>query len=814
MAKLCANRLISELDSGKSCGYVIVFVVLGWCAGARVVQAAEPIPIGSLAIGAPIAELRVTPDGKRGLIRTFATATDRPGDLRLLDFSDPAKPQQDGTVAIDAEQAALGPDGHSALVVSVIERGKPFAPSRYLVQVLDLANPRGTKVAWHSEVTGFRVVIAGDASAFALSQAIVPLDARRRITIHWVATNRADVTTEVPIFLDWAPALLTAGGSFFVKASLDGLELTDLRSSAPVRYAQNSFSMVSKVKCILAVDAAGDVVVEDGRFARFGVYRPLEHLPRGATLAHGGSYCGRVDFDVVAGRMFAWDERKLLQFDVGKATAMATATTWDIPVGVTPVAVTDSRLYGLSGDKSTEVRLFRLDTTAPLAVDWLALSKAYAAIMQWYGSRSAVERSFAHLEAAARLEAAGAAQAVDAPLAGLASQDAATILNDYGYFAAKSADKASVAEAALRRAIALDPERRAAHVNLADFLRERARNTLDSATHAALTSEATDHYRQYLALGGKATSGIQRAVEDPLRGRQGTLCDAIVAYTNAGRLHDLTPDGAQNVAIDGKRLDLVFGTVGTANVPTVYAWDAVTDEPEALASSTIPGGDELWGGDRLGLVAYKAEAALLHSKDDRHPIEAKRLSDGKSCTFSARTIEDLAPIQAEPELCREILASGPPNIVAFGTTPRVSQETALARYQWTTPGSSALLDVANDGSQVEVISLSLASGAGAGCSADFYDVVSKDHTELDMGPLHDLVFKLQQADLTHQFVMAQCGNRARFFRVGSEIYYENRPNDWPPQSTRDEYHRVAKIEKNEVREVCTFVFRTGVVADK
>jgi hypothetical protein len=91
-----------------------------------------------------------------------------------------------------------------------------------------------------------------------------------------------------------------------------------------------------------------------------------------------------------------------------------------------------------------------------------------------------------------------------------------------------------------------------------------------------------------------------------------SLCSAVVSYANAGRLRELVSSRATDIAMGRRRLDFLFTIEGSAHVPAAYAFNAATDSPVTLEEDAIPGGDELWGGNLLGMVLYRGEAAILH----------------------------------------------------------------------------------------------------------------------------------------------------------------------------------------------------------
>jgi hypothetical protein len=111
---------------------------------------------------------------------------------------------------------------------------------------------------------------------------------------------------------------------------------------------------------------------------------------------------------------------------------------------------------------------------------------------------------------------------------------------------------------------------------------------------------------------------------------------------------------------------------------------------------------------------------------------------------------------------------------------------------------------------VNVGALHLSSGSGAGCEAEFYDVLNKAGDRLASGAQHDVLMNLQGISQRSRFIVPRCGNSARFFRWNDMVYFESKPAKWPPVDAWNEYHRVARIQHGAIEEVCDFQFTSQV----
>ena len=107
----------------------------------------------------------------------------------------------------------------------------------------------------------------------------------------------------------------------------------------------------------------------------------------------------------------------------------------------------------------------------------------------------------------------------------------------------------------------------------------------------------------------------------------------------------------------------------------------------------------------------------------------------------------------------------------------------------------------------------MASGAGAGCDATFYDLLDATGTSFDDGPKRDMLLKLQNITPGNRYPV-RCENKPRFFTHRGKTYFETRPATWPPIDDWNQYHDVRMIDAGQVREICDFRFKTRVSVDR
>jgi hypothetical protein len=771
--------------------------------------AATPGLVGALDLDAPVHALRVTPDA-RVAVALVGPSGGRPGGLRVIDGSAPAKPVLKGSLAGLSGALALSPDGRQALVAIQSDPARHPTAARWQVVVVDLSDLDHPREVRRLDLQVQDVVLAGNGQALAAVQPVPGGPGRWQATVQWVAGDRQPILVEGAERGDGS-AWLSDDARFLARMLSDtALEITALQGAAAATHQQADVFFLPRHGCIPAVLDSGHVVVDDQRMPRLGFYAAAPEVPRVATVAgDGAAWCRRLDANLGPGQLVLADAlNRVLRIDASAASNPVPKGPWILPPRTQPLATTAEYLYATAAP--ARLLVFRWEGAAPATVDWRALDAAHrVALLQYRQSMqpgSAARRAPAP-DVLQQLEEAGVLPALEAPVEGVSRQRAAEILNDYGFWARHDAARASLVQQALRRAAELDPGRAVARLNLADWLVGRLPRVTDPKARQASMAEIDALYRRYLALGGRPAH-VQPYLQSAAQARRGSssACEAIASHANAGRLRDLVSDAAAGVvAGGGQRLDLLFSVQGTAREPVIHAFDAATDQPVELAP---PGDSDLWGGGLLGLVVHDEGARVLHYRDLRHPVHARSLGEGTDCAFRTTTVEHVGPRAVEPALCRALSRLDGPGDVVF-TEPPAMAETTWRGSPATTfeAGPMEPLDLANNGQAVNVVLISHDSTAGAGCRGIHYDVMDANGERLDTGPLHKLISDLQGGT-------AWCGNSARFFLHNGKTYFESRPVTWPPQDDADRYHRVARIERGRVIDVCDFRIESRISVDR
>jgi hypothetical protein len=781
---------------------------------AQAASAAVLVPLGVLPLPAPVSAARSSADGTRLVVQLQATAAS-PAMLQVVDTTDASQPRVLGALVLDhPAELALSGDGRAAVLVTQPQRALYNRETAHEVSAVDLSDPRNPRVLWRQQVAAAQVVVAAQAGSYAYSRRSAAAEGQWEAVVVAAADRQVRAVVQLPPYSSDGMGL-SPGGGVLVHASQSQLTAWQPGSTPPRAFEQAPVFLGRFVPgCVPAVLDTGHVVLQDSRVSRLGVYTLQPGLPRVAVLGHdeGEQHCQALDLNGGGTALtFAGHGSRVMRVDFADPAAPRAERAARLPAGLRAVAAGGDMVVaaGASG-----LQVFRRVHAPAPAADWQALAAVHASVMSSYKAVASQVARSGPQAAVDRLEAAGVLLALDAPVAGVTPRRAAAILNDYGFIAAKAGVPAARVEAALRRAIALDPGRAVAHLNLADVLREGlGRHAAHGLPVEPRAAEIERHYRAYLAGGGRPSAAITAF----LRGRAlvqagGDDCGSIAALANAGVLHDWVTDTGTNLPWRGRRIDLAVTTEGSAGVPALYAFDSANDTPlEAPDSPDVPNGEGLWGGDNLGLVLLGRRHHLLHYRDLAHPVSSVSLDTGEACRFDVATTEQMGPEALEPMLCKALQAGEAVTALKFDGPVEISREAVYAKWGETSMDGTLPLDFANDGAPRKVAELQLASGAGPGCDATFYELLTPDGTGFEAGPMADLLWQLQGGQGRGvRWPVSPCGNQPRFLLHADRIHFETRPRGWPPRDRRDQYHRVTRIEDGRVRDVCDFRFESVV----
>lgn len=799
--------------------FAVLFALLVGTCAAQTPDLVGTTPLSGQSIGYGLASA----DGKR-FVTVLSGKNTQPSRLQVIDTSDPQHPKALGSLPVAAGTWALSDDGALAVFIVATARPQYGKDIAHDVIAIDLKDPNQPRELWRKKIEARAVAVSSSANAYAYSSSIPgnPGQAVKwRTTVEYVNGQHPVIAIDDPQYSRGA-LYFSPHADFLVSPELSfDLYEWDLRGKEP-RLIKQDGGGYQRYACISTVLDSGHVMVKDRRAPRFGIYRPTERLPRLSTLTYdvaGGDteeYCKALNPGSTDGTYLYLDNSKRIrELNLKKLAAPSLGSSWQLPPDTYAQAVAKNLLFAVAGNEHPELRIYRLDGAHSAVVNWPALSQQHAEIMRKYTADVKAQRPLPYFDALGNLERAGVLLAIDAQVDGISAQNAAVILNDYGFLAAKRGISAELVEHVLQRSIELDPQRALAHLNLADFLRAHISDyAVAGRETGALHHQIVEHYRAYLALGGKSNKRISEYLQEGsvLTANGGDVCKAIAASANAGRLDELVAEHGVDVPYKGKKIDLIFTTEGTAHVPAYYAYDSATDFP--LADDDMPapppGAEEAWGGDSLGLLSYNKQAYLLFYRDMQHPTSSVSLADGSQCRFSTTTVEKIGGKAAEPALCTLLQQGKGPKIYEFVDESPMDQEAISHQWGESSINGTHVLDISNSGQPVNVAELGMSSGAGAGCEETFYEVVNANATAFVGGVQRDLLMQLQNAMPDNRYPILPCGNQPSFFTYKNRIYFETKPAVWPPVDKWNQYHRVTTIDGGKVREVCDFQFETTV----
>jgi hypothetical protein len=773
----------------------------------------QPARTGSLPLPAPMAAARAVADGSRLVV---LLQHDAGSALHVIDTSDQTQPRMVGSLSFAGSHGdlALTEDGRTALLdlwkEAIPNTGKP---SHDLIEV-DLSDPERPRVQWQEHVSAGGVALSSDASAFAFSRESVEKPGQWELVVVSGKERQRRIVIEAD---GYAPSSisLSAHASFLASIGPLNLWMWDLRSAEPVPFHQEFAGYDRHDRCLLAVLETGHLLTKDTRASRLGVYSAAPGIPRVTTapLESQGSMprCESLKWsDRATGLLVDEAAAELRSLDVRNPHAPLISGPWRLPIDTQVLTVAGNSHFA-AGDRARELRIFRLDRQQSPALDWRALGAAHRAAMLVLRASKPMESFAAAWDATNRLERAGIAQALDLPLDGLSPRSAAALFNDYGLLASKAGRPPQLDESALRRAIALDSSLASAHLHLANMQRAGlARYAAEDGDVIARSNEINQHYRLYLSHGGRRTRAITEFMPEDLAPGAAETCTAIAAWTNAGRLQELVTDMATNIRWNGRRIDVVTTTEGSAHVPAIYAFDAEDDHLIPIDTPGLPGEPDSETG-HLGILTLGGLHYILHYEDWTHPVRAFPLNDGNECRFEVSTRETPDRRASEPNLCAMLHEQRKLFELAFEGAAWVPPDTVLERWRETVLDGTRRVDFATDGRPLNVARLQLFSGAGAGCDSTFYDLLTEDGAEFDEGPKSHLLRQLQNVAKGDRYG-AGCANMARFFVYRNRVFFENRPAQWPPADERNQYHFVKTVRKGRVVDVCGFRFTSSISA--
>jgi hypothetical protein len=233
---------------------------------------------------------------------------------------------------------------------------------------------------------------------------------------------------------------------------------------------------------------------------------------------------------------------------------------------------------------------------------------------------------------AARLNEAGAQQALARSTEELNRWGLVPVLNDWGYWQSLGNNPA-LALPALQRVVEIAPERAVAWRNLGDAARGSLRGNLSDEERTRLTRLALDAYAVYQRLGGRGEPGMADfAAFNALTASQLDPCHLVVEYYRRGRQREI--DGVpQPVQVHGKGVWLMVIYEGTGHFPAVMATD---ESNRVVAQNPFRGAATLSEREISNIVLISSRGTVYAVLETSGVPVSVRDWDGRQlCRFSA-----------------------------------------------------------------------------------------------------------------------------------------------------------------------------------
>jgi uncharacterized protein len=242
---------------------------------------------------------------------------------------------------------------------------------------------------------------------------------------------------------------------------------------------------------------------------------------------------------------------------------------------------------------------------------------------------------------------------------------------------------------------------------------------------------------------------------------------------------------------DGVIESVETGTLGTMRMP-YYSY--VTSVNKKREDAT--GQDSEWEDDYLyGLAHIQSEGHIFHltSIDDffKKPAYLSYITpfdtNIRVCKFSNEEKNVLAPntnIKNAKNVCEAVENKTNINYIELTKDTELKREDILESPREYYLGNEGLVDYDNDGVQNEVILIGYASGAGRGCSFQYFEEIVSKEKRIKMSKSSYLL-GIAQRDT--------CGSEVKFFEYQNKIYIE--------EVSRNS-HKIEKIEDGKIDTIC------------
>ena len=385
---------------------------------------------------------------------------------------------------------------------------------------------------------------------------------------------------------------------------------------------------------------------------------------------------------------------------------------------------------------------------------------------------------------------------------GISSKMQAHVLNDYGYFLFKSGDIESSLKY-LKSAVRYDYERATAHYNLAEIY--TAKLKIDtSRSKEEFLAKINVHCGYYTKLvGRKNNCGGEYYLKKTLSEADSTICSFVKdAVLNEKFGEILSYPDYIDVNNDGVLESINKISQGTAHIESI----GVYDKNKKFVFS--PTGEYDWNGsltneqDVLPYQGYYYFA--LHNAGV--PVQIVRSNQD----YSEEVICSVKNVKREPFLIKgknNLFCKTLPAIVIKGE--KVSSSSISIPARAAHPYEILDVDFNNDGSKERIVKILYASGAGAGCDAEWDDVLNNKNEINESHPSRETLLTLQEVDYSSRYP-GNCGNMSTKWVFHDGKTYIDRTFYGVHMWSSDLYRKIHFIKGNEADLICEFRYKNVI----
>lgn len=257
-------------------------------------------------------------------------------------------------------------------------------------------------------------------------------------------------------------------------------------------------------------------------------------------------------------------------------------------------------------------------------------------------------------------------------------------------------------------------------------------------------------------------------------------------------------NGIEDINNDGMPETATACAGGTANVPCVSYVDAdrkpVLIRPQGFEWITYsPLGRSPFRYQNLTFVYYSRDTALVEPSHVSYITPTNR--EVRICELETRV--GSAVVEGGHDVCAAVETGE--RIEAVELTPIDDRQSVAFGRVDTYPKSTGLVDIDNDGLDDPIIELSYESGAGQGCTFNYFELLAEDGRTLIGNSKRRPVHELQGLE-AEGYRERNCGTvENRLFKLDDKIYFETNVSN-----NGDLPHEVRVLDGTAVGTLCTF----------